>query len=135
MASDPPGRITTQRGGLLFKLAWIALALIGVAIFAFGLIVTLWPGATDPAYLRAMGAASLGMGLFGVAITLDAFRRGERWAWFSLWYYPVFWAIHFLGRLPPGQDRIHQVVFIGLSLAGLLVSARVFFPRRAQQRG
>jgi hypothetical protein len=31
--------------------------------------------------------------------------------------------------LPPGQDHIHQIVFIILSLVGLLVPVREFFPR------
>ncbi|MET8809910.1 hypothetical protein [Streptomyces sp. NPDC004546] len=33
------------------------------------------------------------------------------------------------GGLPPGKDHVHQVVFIVLSLAGLLLPVRVFFPR------
>jgi hypothetical protein len=73
------------------------------------------------------------MGLFGVAITLTAFRRGERWAFFTLWYYPIFWTAHLVGNLPPGRDHIHQIVFIFLSLAGLLISVDQFFPQ--SQRG
>jgi hypothetical protein len=78
--------------------------------------------------------ASIGMGLFGVVITMIAYRRGERWAWFTLWYYPIFWIAHLLGGLPPGQDHIHQIVFIVLSLASLLVSVSEFFPRTAARR-
>ena len=118
----------------LFKITWIALALIGVATFLFGLIVSLWPGSSDPLFLRAIGVASIGMGLFGVLITLIPYRRRERWAWFSLWYYPVFWSAHLFGGLPPGEDHIHQIVFIVLSLASLLLSYRSFFPSRLSQR-
>jgi uncharacterized membrane protein HdeD (DUF308 family) len=120
----------TEPESVRFKLAWILLALTGVAIFAFGLIVAAWPGPSDALFLRAIGVASIGMGLFGVLITVIPFRRRERWAWFSLWYYPLFWLAHFLGGLPPGQDHIHQVVFIVLSLFGLLISAGDFFPSR-----
>ncbi len=118
--------------GIAFNIAWILLAIVGVAIFGFGLIVTVWPGATNAAFLQASGVAAIGMGLFGVMITLNAFRRGERWAWVALWYYPVFWLAHYLGDLPPGQDHIHQIVFIILSLIGLLVPVREFFPPRVQ---
>src|SRR5215213_8636926 len=121
-------------GNLLFKIAWVSLTITGVAIFLFGLIVTLWPGSTNPSFLRAIGVASIGMGLFGVMITLIAYRRGERWAWFTLWYYPVFWLAHFLGGLPPGQDHIHQIVFIVLSLVGLLLPISEFFPRSVGRR-
>src|SRR4051794_29810692 len=105
-----------------FKIAWVSLTITGVAIFVFGLIATAWPGSSDPLFLRAIGVASIGMGLFVVMITTIAYRRRERWAWLSPWYYPIFWLAHLLGGLPPGQDHIHQIVFIVLSLLGLLIS-------------
>lgn len=102
------------------------LLVTGLATLAFGLVVVVIP-APDEQYLRAIGAASIGMGLFGSVITLTAFRRRERWAYFSLWYYPVFWTAHLVGNLPPGKDHVHQVLFIALSLLGLLLSLGEFF--------
>ena len=61
--------------------------------------------------MRADGVASIGVGLFGVLITLIPYRRRERWAWFALWFYPAFWVVHLVGRLPPSKDHVHQVVF------------------------
>jgi uncharacterized membrane protein HdeD (DUF308 family) len=119
----------TQRGRVLFKTGWITLAIVGVAILLFGLIATTVPTSSDPPYLRAIGVASIGMGLFGLLITTVAYRRRERWAWFALWYYPLFWTAHLVGGLPPGKDHIHQIVFIVLSLAGLLLPVREFFSR------
>jgi hypothetical protein len=119
----------TQRASALFKTGWISLAIVGVAIVVFGLIVTVVPTSSEPPYLRAIGVASIGMGMFGLLITTIAYRRRERWAWFALWYYPVFWTAHLVGGLPPGKDHVHQVVFIALSLAGLLLPVREFFPR------
>ena len=120
----------SQRASVLFKTGWISLAIIGVAILVFGLIVTVVPTSTDPPYLRAIGMASIGMGLLGLLITTIAYRRRERWAWFALWYYPVFWTAHLVGGLPTGTEHVHQIVFIALSLAGLLLPVREFFPRR-----
>jgi hypothetical protein len=120
----------TQRANVLFVTAWISLAIIGLAIILFGLITALMPASGGPPYMRAIGVASIGMGLFGLLITTIAYRRRERWAWFALWYYPVFWTAHLVGGLPPGKDHVHQVVFIVLSLVGLLLSVREFFPRR-----
>jgi uncharacterized membrane protein HdeD (DUF308 family) len=119
----------TQRDSVLFKSGWISLAIIGLAILVFGLIATVVPTSSDPPYMRAIGVASIGMGLFGLLITTMAYRRRERWAWFALWYYPLFWTAHLLGGLPPGKEHVHQIVFIVLSLAGLLLSVREFFPR------
>jgi len=118
----------TQRASILFKSGWISLAIIGVAILVFGL-TTVVPASGGPPYLQAIGVASIGMGLFGLLITTIAYRRRERWAWFALWYYPVFWTAGLVGGLPPGKEHIHQVVFIVLSLAGLLLPVREFFPR------
>src|SRR5215212_1495932 len=108
----------TQRASFLFKSGWISLAIIGLAILVFGLITTVVPASGGPPYLRAIGVASIGMGLFGLLITT-----------FALWYYPVFWTAHLVGGLPPGKEHVHQVVFIVLSLAGLLLPVREFFPR------
>ena len=121
-------------GSVRFKIAWVSLAITGVAIFVFGLIVTVWPGSSNPSFLRAIGVASIGMGLFGVMIAVIPYRRRERWAWFTLWYYPIFWLAHLLGGLPPGQDHIHQIVFIVLSLVGLLIPVSEFFPRGVGRR-
>jgi hypothetical protein len=120
----------TQRDSALFNTAWISLAVIGLAILLFGLISALMPASGEPPYLRAIGVACIGMGLFGLLITTIAYRRRERWAWFALWYYPLFWTAHLVGGLPPGKDHIHQVVFIVVSLAGLLLPVREFFGRR-----
>src|SRR6266571_4044014 len=87
----------TKRETVVFKIAWVSLAITGVTILVFGLIATAWGGASDPPSLRAIGVASIGMGLFGVMITANAYRRRERWAWCTLWYYPVFWIAHLLG--------------------------------------
>jgi ABC-type uncharacterized transport system permease subunit len=121
----------TRQENLRFRVSWIALLVTGLATLVFGLVVVVLQ-TSDEQYLRAIGVASIGMGLFGVMITITAFRRRERWAFFSLWYYPVFWATHLVGNLPPGRDHIHQFVFIVLSLLGLLLPIGEFFPRRVE---
>lgn len=109
------------------RLGWTCLLLVGVGILAFGLVTAIMPTSGDEPLMRADGAASTGLGLFGTLIALIPYRRRERWAWFALWFYPAFWVVHLVGRLPPGKDHIHQVVFIVLSLVGLLLPVRQFF--------
>lgn len=111
-------------------IGWICLAVVSAGILAFGLVVLVVPMGGDQPLYRADGLASVGLGLFGGLIALVPYRRLERWAWWALWFYPLFWMAHLLWRLPPGNDHIHQVVFIALSLIGLLLPLRVFFPRR-----
>ncbi|MBO0809726.1 MAG: hypothetical protein J2P32_15635 [Actinobacteria bacterium] len=117
-----------RRESAHLRLGWICLAIAGAGILVFGLVAVVAPSGDQP-LMRADGLASIGLGLFGIMITWVPFRRQERWAWFTLWFYPIFWAVHLAARLPPGKDHIHQVVFIVLSLAGLLLPVRHFFPR------
>jgi hypothetical protein len=116
----------------LLRISWISLLATGIGILGFGIIVTAYPqiaGRTEEGLLQAIGIATTGMGIFGVMITLRAYRRKEKWAWFTLWYYPIFWTIHLALGLPPGNDHIHQIVFIVLSLLGLLLPVSQFFSR------
>jgi hypothetical protein len=106
----------------------MALLVTSAATLLFGVVVLFIRG-SDEQYLRAIGAASIGMGLFGAMISVTAFRRRERWAFYALCYYPLFWTAHLVGDLPPGRDHVHQVVFIVLSSFGLLLPIREFFPR------
>jgi hypothetical protein len=108
----------TQRASVLFKTGWISLAILGVAILVFGLIATTVPTSSDPPYLRTIGVASIGMGIFGLLITTIAYRRRERWAWFALWYYPVFWDSTPRRRIAARQrarppDRVHRTLACG----------------------
>jgi hypothetical protein len=107
-------------------IAWVCLLIVGVGILAFGFVAVVMPMPTEP-LMRTAGVASIGMGVFGIVITAIPFRHRERWAWYVMWCYPLFWIAHLLGRLPPGNDHVHQVIFIVLSVSGLLVSLRTFF--------
>src|SRR3954452_17569004 len=119
-----------RRESVSVRVGWICLLVVGVGILVFGLVAVVAPGPGDRPLLRADGLASAGLGLFGVLIAAIPFRRGERWAWYAFWFYPVFWTVHLAGRLPPGKDHVHQIVFIVLSLTGLLITVGWFFPRR-----
>lgn len=121
-----------QRESIAVRVGWICLAAISLGILGFGVVVMVAPPAGDALLYRADGLASIGVGLFGGSLALVPFRRRQRWAWWALWFYPVSWVVHLVGQLPPGEDHVHQVVFIVLSLVGLLVPVREFF--RAEPR-
>ena len=113
---------------LSLRIGWICLGLVSLSILVFGAVILVVPMGPDEGLYRADGLASIGLGLFGGLLVLVPYRRVERWAWWALWFYPLFWAAHLIWRLPPGTDHIHQVVFIALSLVGLLLPVRGFFP-------
>lgn len=112
------------------RIGWIGLVVVSLGIMGFGVVIAIVPMGADELLYRADGLASIGLGLLGGLLALIPYRRRERWAWMALWFYPVFWTIHMVSELPPGRDHIHQVVFIALSLLGLLLPVRAFFPRR-----
>ena len=121
-----------MRGDVAVRVGWLCHAVVSAAILIFGLVLVLVPSGGDPQLARADGLASVGLGLFGGLVAVFPFRRRERWAWWALWFYPVFWTVHLVAALPPGKDHVHQVVFIVLSLAGLLLPVRAFFPPRTR---
>jgi hypothetical protein len=112
------------QGAIAVRVGWICLLVVGVGIFGFGVGTALFSG---DVLSREDGVALTGMGLFGTLVTLVPFRRRERWAWVALWFYPFFWCAHLVGQLPPGRDHVHQIVFIALSLVGLIVPTRTFW--------
>ena len=83
--------------------ARVCLVIVSVGILGFGVITVLPAVAGGNLLIVANGLASIGLGLFGGLIVLIPFRRGERWAWSVLWFYPVFWAAAPGRPTAPGQ--------------------------------
>lgn len=113
---------------VLLRIGWICLAVVSLGILVFGVIVIAVPSGAGQLLYTADGLACIGLGLYGGLLTLIPYRRRETWAWWAIWFYPVFWAAHLIFRLPPGTDHVHQYAFIALSLIGLLLPIRSFFP-------
>lgn len=117
---------------LTLRIGWICLGIVSAGILVFGAVVAIVPTGADRGLYRADGLASIGLGLYGGLLVLVPYRRLERWSWYALWFYPLFWAAHLIWQLPPGTDHIHQVAFIVLSIIGLLLPVRAFFPSRRE---
>ncbi len=68
-----------------------------------------------------------------LAITLTGYRRGERWAWYTLWLCPA----NLLGQglfdsvlLGDFNLMLPWIPITSISLVGLLLPIRRFFPRK-----
>jgi hypothetical protein len=79
-----------------------------------------------------MGLLKISWSFFVIAITLTGYRRGEKWAWYTMWSVPVLLV----------SDALFSSIFIGdvsqtlqfipitiITLLGLLLPYRKFFPR------
>ncbi len=83
--------------------------------------------------------------VLATAIILKPFRHRRRWAWYVLWTLPIFWGYVLLTTLRESfqdisilaspQDwtaLILQAILVCLSLLGLLLPFRSFFPKRPE---
>lgn len=140
--------------GLIITLFGLGDILTGGATFESGEAPTLqgisgmtWQelGSTSPnaanmiGYLvRAGGAHLFVFGLLSMIITATAFRRGERWAWYAMWLWPLWLVLVIVVLLSaykqPGPGipppLVSGSIFIGLTVLTLLLSYRKFFPKQ-----
>jgi hypothetical protein len=77
------------------------------------------------------------IGLFSMAIVLTGFRRGERWAWYTMWLLPFLFAFHQLilrsaYKHPEAGTPTSLASGLGLFIVTALtlaLSYRKFFPK------
>jgi len=115
------------------KYGWVILAVSAVFGIVAAVMTTLPPLSwfTHPvivtAYslMGALGVTWVGFNLFALILTLIPYRRGERWAWFTLWMLPLLWLFQFV--LSP--DLSYYLVLAIISTVGLILPYRRFFSR------
>ena len=80
------------------------------------------------------GTGYFGTALFATLVTFFGFRKGERWAWYTLWVLPLvlgLGAVWFATHNQPGGLSIFYGITALIAVAGLLLPIRKFFPRQA----
>jgi hypothetical protein len=124
--------VATDRSDRAYETyGWVILlasALLGI----FAAVLTAIP----PEYMRttsiaplhypimaALTIASIGFYVFAAIVILIPYRRGERWAWYTLWMLPLTWLSNF--ALVP--DRPFYLVLATISALGLMLPYRRFF--------
>ena len=123
--------MSASMGGRAYeRYGWILLLVVGLITLLYGASVLVFGGGVAAAERVPVGTFAIGMGIFSLAIVLTAYRRGEKWAWFVLWYYPIFSIIHSF----TAGTVIPLVLFFLPSVVGLLLSYRQFFSASAEQQ-
>jgi hypothetical protein len=144
------------------KYAWMIFLIIGVMIFAGG-IPHMFGNNTDPAlvetisgqtveelktsspmffslynfYFTGGGLSDVGVGFFLILISIFAYRTGQKWAWYSLWFVPLFFSgwIFLSFQLPSQAQSLlftPLIVLIIFSVLGLLLPFRTFFSKKSK---
>jgi hypothetical protein len=92
------------------------------------------PVATDLVsfHYGGMGLLKTSWSFLVLAITLTGYRRGEKWAWYTLWLVPALlvwnaiYNVYFTGDV---NEMLQWIPITTVSLLGLLLPYRKFFPR------
>jgi len=84
-----------------------------------------------------IGNLKVSWSLLVLAITLTGFRRGEKWAWYTLWLVPaVLVSQGIINSILFGDinEMLKWIPTTSISLVGLLLPIRKFFPRKPRSR-
>jgi hypothetical protein len=92
------------------------------------------PEATELIYFLygALGMLKTSWSFLVLAITLTGFRKGEKWAWFTMWLVPAILVGQGLFNsvlLGDFNEMLPWIPITTLSLLGLFLPYRKFFPR------
>jgi amino acid transporter len=77
------------------RYAWLAFLLFALLLTLFGIFPGRWfeEGVDWETALLTATFAAVAV-VLTVAVAATAFRRGERWAWWASWVWPLFFVVH-----------------------------------------
>ncbi len=129
------------------RYSWILLFVVGLGLVFYAYYNLITIPALDPAdpergwawlttdpevieyikwWFRTLGFWVLAVSIFVMIISSTGYRKGERWAWYSLTYLPIHILIHIF--IWPWFTSILGVVLL-IVIAALALPFRTFFPR------
>jgi hypothetical protein len=87
-------------------------------------------------YFRGGGLSDIGFAFFLIVISLTAYRRGQKWAWYAFWFVPAYFLSWMgLSSTLPYESSSSLVpplmVFTILSLVAQFLSFGKFFPKKS----
>ncbi len=113
------------------RYGWMILstsALLGIVAAVVTTVPPLYvfsSGIFEGAYpiMGALGTAMVGFNVLALVLALIPYRRGERWAWYTLWMLPLLWVSQFVF-----SPDLTYLMLAALTTTGLLLPFRRFFP-------
>jgi Mn2+/Fe2+ NRAMP family transporter len=109
------------------KYAWVILFALGVLLTLNNLILLV------AGIAQASAIGYLGFSLLATVIAFFNYRNRERWAWYAMWIFPAVLVLTAIRLFSENEDRglaLMFTAFAALSLLGLLLPSRMFFPKK-----
>jgi hypothetical protein len=80
---------------------------------------------------KTMGLIKTSWAFLVVVIIQTGYRKGEKWAWYTLWSLPILLGINALITTSLGSvsQTLEWILMMIVSLLGLLLPYRKFFPK------
>ena len=115
-----------EKFGWMILSASAVLGIVAAVVTTFPPLYVFSSPLYEDAYpiMGALGTALVGLNILALVMSLIPFRRGERWAWFTLWILPLGWVSQFV-FLP---DVLYLVLAF-VTTVGLVLPYRRFFAR------
>ena len=116
------------------KYAWMIL-FASAALGIFGGVALMFPSdlTSQSARVlwltRAWGITWVGFNIFALVLSVGPYRRGERWAWYTLWLLPLLLLSYFV--LAP-EITLNLVPAILTAALGLILPYRRYFSEPEQ---
>ena len=98
--------------------AWAVFVFFALLATLFGVFPGVWFEEDSDGDTALLVASYAGVAVvLTVVIAATAFRRGERWAWFAFWVWPLFFIVH------GAAFFVVDFVFAALGVAALAATA------------
>lgn len=117
---------TTRVRSGLERYAWTVFVLLGAILLLLGVGDLSGAGTS---LQRENALNELLIGFFGITVAVYGLRRGERWAWYAMWLWPLWIVAQTWRALSAGKtgESMAAPVFLVLIAAALALSYRRTF--------
>src|SRR5215211_8026096 len=113
-----------EKCGLMILSASALLGIVAAVVTTFPPLYVFSSSLYEGVYpiMGALGTALVGFNILALVMALIPYRRGERWAWYTLWVLPMLWLSHFVF-----SPDLPYLMLALLTTVGLVLPYRRFF--------
>src|SRR5215218_3109526 len=119
-----------ERYGWMILSASAVLGIVAAVVTTFPPLYVFSSSLYEGVYpiMGALGTALVSLNILALVMSLIPYRRGERWAWFTLWMLPVGWVSQFVFL-----TDVSYLVLALFTVVGLVLPYRRFFSRAERE--